>query len=306
MRNALLVCVLLLTACTTSSKDDVLPNTPEPYFTGTSVSTNTPNIIVAETAVPTATPFTYVIQQGDTLSQLAEKFNISQDDLRTINPDINPNSMTIGMNILIPSGPLAASGASTPTPVPVPVTQTICHATADRGLWCFALIQNNTPDILEDVSAQITLTDQNGAVIASQRGLLPLDILPPNTSLPAYVFFSSVSADVNIQVQLLSALQVSNDNSRYLPVTLNNTLAQINADGHLAQLSGQIYLRAESQAATQVWVAAVAYDKNGQVVGVKRWEGGAIQSGTNISFNFAVASVGSRIDSVEFAVQAKP
>jgi len=306
MRNTLVICVLLLTACTTSSKNDVLPKTLQPYSTSASLSTNTPNITVAETVVPTATPFSYVIQQGDTLSQLAEKFNISQDDLRTVNPDINPNSLTIGMSILIPSGPLAASGASTPTPVPVPVTQTICHPTADHGLWCFALVQNNTTDVLEDVSAQITLIDQSGTVVVSQTGLLPLDILPTNMSLPIYVFFPNASGNVNPQVQLLSALQLNSSNARYLPAALNNTLTQIDADGHFAQVSGQIFLPAESQAATQVWVAAVAYDKNGQVVGVKRWEGGAIQPGITIQFNFAVASVGSKIDSVQFAVEARP
>ncbi len=111
---------------------------------------------------------------------------------------------------------------------------------------------------------------------------------------------------MNPQVQLLSALQLNSSNARYLPAALNNTLTQIDADGHFAQVSGQIFLPAESQAATQVWVAAVAYDKNGQVVGVKRWEGGAIQPGITIQFNFAVASVGSKIDSVQFAVEARP
>ena len=123
-----------------------------------------------------------------------------------------------------------------------------------------------------------------------------LDILPPNSSLPVYVFFPDMPANLNVQVQLLSAIQ--SDSSRYLPVTLNNTVAQIGWDGKSAQLSGQILLPAESQAASRVWVAAVAYDKNGRVVGVRRWEGGAIQPGGIIPFSFSVASLASAIEAV--------
>ena len=112
------------------------------------------------------------------------------------------------------------------------------------------------------------------------------------------------SSNVNIQVELLSAIQSSNSN--YLPATLNNTIAKIDWNGLTAQLSGQIFLPAESTAATQVWVAAVAYDKDKRVVGLKRWEGGAMQPGENIPFSFLVASLGSAMDAVEFFVEAKP
>jgi murein DD-endopeptidase MepM/ murein hydrolase activator NlpD len=297
--------LLLLTACAPSADaPGASDGQLEPYSTGTPVNTSPPIVSVAETPLPTATPFTYVIRAGDTISELAETYNVSQDDLRAANPDLNPNSMTIGMTILIPSASSGAAGASTPIPVPAPITQTICHPSIDSGLWCFALVHNNTVFVLENVSVQITLKDANGGVIASQLALLPLDILPPDTSLPAYVFFPETPANAIPQVQLLSALQMSAGNKRYLPAAADNTLARI--DGDFAQLSGQVHLPAESQAATRVWVAAVAYDGNGQVVGVRRWEGGAIQPGMGIPFSFTVTSTGSRIERVEFVVQANP
>ncbi len=308
MRKPLLILVFFISACTSAQPAQTSSNVSlELYITSTPSVTSTPNVIViAETPLPTPTPFIYIVEAGDTLSEIAEKFKISQDDLRAANPDVSPNSMTIGMTLLIPDSSAATADASTLTPVPVPITQTVCHPSADNGLWCFALIQNNTPDILENVSAQITLIDQNYNVIASQTTFMPLDILPPNSALPVYVFFPNTPANVNPQVQLLSAIQLNSNTTRYLPATLNNTIAQINWDGKTAQLSGQIYLPAESQAAVQVWVAAVAYDKDGQVVGIKRWEGGAIQPGANINFNFSVASLASAIEAVEFVAQANP
>jgi LysM repeat protein len=308
MRNLILTCGFLIAACapTSAPVQNTSNNSLEPYLTVTPSLTLTPNVLViVETPIPTSTPFVYIIQSGDTFSELAEKFKISQDDLRAANPDVSPNSMPVGATLLIPdnSNALAARGA-TPTPVPAPVTQTVCHPTADNGLWCFALIQNNTPDILENVSAQITLLDENNNPLASQIAFTPLDIVPPNTFLPVYVFFPNTPASANIQVQVLSAIQ--SNTSRYLPAALNNTVAQINWNGLTAQLSGQINLPAESTAATQVWVAAVAYDKDRRVVGLKRWEGGAIQPGGSISFNFLVSSLGSAIDAVEFVVEARP
>jgi LysM repeat protein len=303
MRNILLICIFLISACTAQPTKSAVNNSLDPYLTTTTSSTSAPNIVIPETPLPTATPFIYTIKEGDTFSELAEQFKISQDELRAANPDISPNSMSIGTNLLIPNSSNALDIASTPTPVPVPVTQTVCRPTADNGLWCFALIQNNTSDILENVSAQIMLLDENKNVTASQIAFTPLDVIPANSSMPVYVFFPNIPANTNIQVQLLSAIQ--SNNSRYLPATLNNTVAQIDWNGLSAQLSGQIFLPPESAAASQVWVAAVAYDKDGQIVGVKRWEGGAIQPGGNQQFNFAVYSLGSAIDSVEFFVEAK-
>ncbi len=304
MRNSLLLCVLLLAACTPETTQPIDVSL-QPYLTSAPAKTATPNVlVVVETPLPTATPFIYVVEAGDTLSEIAEKFKISQDDLRAANPDISPNSMSIGMTLIIPAPSSALAGASTPTPVPAPITQTVCHPSADNGLWCFALIQNNSAEPLENVSAQITLLDENNNTVESQTAFTPLDVIPSNSSLPVYVFFPDTPANLNIQVQLLSAIQSST--SRYLPVTLNNTVTQIDWDGKTAQLSGQIFLPAESQAATQVWVAAVAYDNDGQVVGMRRWEGGAIQPGGSISFSFLVASLGSAIEAVDFIVQANP
>ncbi|MCL4272665.1 MAG: LysM peptidoglycan-binding domain-containing protein [Anaerolineales bacterium] len=304
MRKKLLLFAMVLSACGAPVSTPDADVSLMPYLTATSAPTTTPDVLVIiETPVPTSTPQVYAVQQGDTLSGIAEKFNVSLDALRAANPDLKTSILSIGQTLFIPdpSAPLAA--ASTPTPVPAPVTQTVCHPTADSGLWCFALIQNDSDGYLENVSAQITLLDENGGVIASQTAFPPLDIIAPHSSLPVYVHFPNISKTIKPQVQILSAMQTSG--IRYLPVSLHNTITEIDWDGKFAQVSGQITLPAESDAATQVWVAAVAYDKNGTVVGVKRWEGGALEPGAMIRFDFSVASVGGIIEAVEFFVQAR-
>ncbi len=306
MRKLLLICIFIISACASPATKNAPAISLDLYSTSTPGLTSTPNVIVIfETPIPTSTPLIYTVEAGDTISEIAEKFKITQDELRAANPDVSPNSMTIGMTLLIPDSSAVPVDASTPTPMPAPVAQTVCHPSADGSLWCFALIQNNTTELLENISAQITLLDESNNVIASQTAFMPLDIIAPNSSLPVYVLFDSeIPANFNIQVQVLTANQLPLNNTRYLPAVVQNAVAQIN--GRTAQLSGQILLPAESQAATQIRVAAVAYDKDGVVVGIKRWEGGAVQPGGSISFSFLVSSLSFEIDAVEFFVEARP
>ena len=310
MKQAIFAMCLFLIACSPQATQPASTPALSPFPTTTpSATLEAPEgvVIAIESPIPSPPPFTYTIQTGDPLSALAEKYHVSLDDLMAANPNVSPNSMSVGQTLLIPSNPANPGNASTPTPVPAPVKQIECYPTVDRGLWCFALVRNDSSDIMENVSAQVTLVDADGAVIASQSALLPLNILPPNTSLPLFAFFPpEISANANANVQILTAIQIPTNDPRYLPATIHDTFMEVDRDGLTAQTSGQISLPAESTAAAQVWVAAVAYDGHGRVVGVKRWEGGTIQPGTSVTFYLTVASLGSAIEAVEFVVEARP
>lgn len=299
-----------MTACTTPPP----VSTPKPvdlipYLTATQVSLqSTPEgLVPLKTPLPTSTPFTYSVKSGDTISSIALQFGLSVDELVAINPDVSPSAMSIGTVLKIPSNPENPGGEPTPTPAPFTIEQIECYPTSNKGMWCFVLAHNDSFDFMENVSAQVTLVDPNETFISSQIALLPLNILPPDSSLPLSVYFPpDISLDAKPQVQILSAIRLLPNDSRYLPATINNALAQINADGHFAQVSGEVHLPAESKAATQVWIAAVAYDENGRVVGVKRWDGGGVQPGGILPFEMTVSSLGGRMTRVEFAVEARP
>src|SRR6185436_19684140 len=134
-------------------------------------------------------------------------------------------------------------------------------------------------DFMENLSAQVTLVDADHTTIASQTALLPLNILAPGASLPLAVFFPpDIPADAKPQVQVLTAIRLLPNDERYLPATVNNTLVQVNSDGHSAQVSGLVLLPNQSSDASQVWVAATAYDDMGTVIGVRKWESSAALS----------------------------
>jgi hypothetical protein len=242
------------------------------------------------------------------MSLIAEKFGVSLDELQAANPDLSSNAMAIGQVLYIPSNPVNPGGEATPTPAPFVIQQIECYPTANRGMWCFVLAFNESPDFMENLSAQITLIDAQNSVLASHMALLPLNVLPPHTALPLTVYFPpDIPVDAKPQVQVLTAIRLLPDDARYIPATINNPLVQINAGGHSAQVSGQVLSLSQTSVANQVWVAATAYDEAGRVVGVRRWESNSsLNAGGTLSFEFLLSSIGGKISRVEFAVEARP
>jgi LysM repeat protein len=312
MKRALLLIAILLAACApkAASQTAAPPATLLPYFTRTPNATpETPAGLVVsfETPLPSPTPFVYEIQAGDTMSGIAFKFGISLDELLAANPEISPNSMSVGTQINVPSVS-STPGASTQTPVPAPVKGIECTPTADQGMWCFVLVHNDTTNVIENLSAQVTLVDADGQSLASALALSPLNILPVDASLPLMVYFPpAVPADARPQAQVLTGIHLEPDDVRYLPATLHNTLTQVNGSGQNALVSGTVRLPEDAAPARLVWVAAVAYAESGRVVGVRRWESSAgIAPGGSLQFLFEVSSLGGEIRRVEFEVEARP
>ena len=323
MRGALLLAFgllvsssLFLTSCTsqeinfTPNPSTLIPfltSTRSPAFTTTTIQTPA-SLVTPEAPLPSPTPFTYTVQRGDTISSIALKFGVSMDDLEAANPETSPNAMSVGQVLKIPSNPDNPSGEPTPTPVPFTIQQRECYPTADKGMWCFVLVHNVFSDFMENVSAQVTLVDANNTMVATQTALLPLNILPPNASLPLSVFFPpEIPLDVKTQVQVLTAIRLLPGDERYLPAGIINTLVEINQDGRSARASGQVLLPGDTKPASHIWVAGTAYDEAGQVVGVRRWESKAgLAPGGNLPFAFTLFSLGGKITQVEFAVEARP
>ena len=72
---------------------------------------------VVPTAEPAPTPLVYVIKKGDTLSKVANKFDVEIADILAANPEIkDPNKISLGQEIVIPT-PAAATPEASEEPV---------------------------------------------------------------------------------------------------------------------------------------------------------------------------------------------
>lgn len=73
----------------------------------TVVATPTPEPVVSEDAAAAAAelaeaPFEHTIEQGDLLSTIAAKYNVSTDVIVLANPGLNPNLLIVGQTLKIP------------------------------------------------------------------------------------------------------------------------------------------------------------------------------------------------------------
>ncbi len=101
----------------TEANHSTSENPAGPEASLTPVGLNNPAGETSAAGTP-AQPTTYVVQAGDTLSAIAERFSVSMADLMAANGLTNQDFIQVGQQLIIPIG-----GVSTPTPTftPVPI-----------------------------------------------------------------------------------------------------------------------------------------------------------------------------------------
>jgi LysM repeat protein len=322
-----------------------------PYWTATPSPTTTPlepagsftatTIPATIPPPPTPTPFTYVIEKGDTMGVIAYRFGVTVADLKAANPEVDPNLMSVGTALVIPIVEKNESGTpealATPTPIPIEISQPDCFPLASGGAWCLALAHNNLSQPVESLIAWIQFVSPNGQVLAGQQAVPPLNLLPAGQNLPVMAFFpDGTSTDSSPQIELISALPIPSGDRRYFPTDLQVESTEIDPNGLQATVRGRLTLLAlpsptpsgekpeqnaaentptptaggatiENDHASQIWLAVTAYDSENVPVGVRKWETNLdLSPGTTLPFEVNVFSLGPEIVRVEVLVEAHP
>lgn len=95
-----LAAVALLTACGRNAPDEAA-TTLEASISPSSSAAVITTLPPTTEPPPTTTP-EYIIQQGDSLSIIAQRFGVSTEDLANFNGIEDPNSIQIGQTLTIP------------------------------------------------------------------------------------------------------------------------------------------------------------------------------------------------------------
>jgi murein DD-endopeptidase MepM/ murein hydrolase activator NlpD len=279
----------------------------KPYATATRIILPTSTANVAEIPLPSPTPSTYRVESGDSLGTIAEQFGLSLAELQAANPGVVSESLRVGQKINIPV--ILSGDNAPPLPAPADVSAVRCYP-AGAGTYCLAQIHNPFAENLENVTLQMTVLDDKGRVQDRQEAFLPLNVLPPGGTLPAYTLFADLPAGTLPIAQLSSSIRLSAADRRYLPAVIQNTLVSINWDSRSARVQGQVFLPALGKnppSATGIWLAGIAYDAEGQIIGFRRWEWqGTLKPGNAQGFDFSVYSLGPAIETVDVVVEARP
>ncbi|MGH2547939.1 MAG: LysM peptidoglycan-binding domain-containing protein [Thermomicrobiales bacterium] len=97
--------LVLVTACSRGSKSEPATPTPPPAFVIVTPTPIPPGATVVITPTPTidiSTLEKYTVQDGDSLSSIADAFGVSQEALAEVNNIDDPNSLFAGQVIVIP------------------------------------------------------------------------------------------------------------------------------------------------------------------------------------------------------------
>jgi LysM repeat protein len=126
----LLMAGVLVAGCGSSSPSITARPTPAPPSITVPITASPtpapPSITMptaGTTAHPSPPPQTYVVAKGDTFSKIAQRFGVTVEGLLAANPSIkNPNQISVGDGIVIPTPPAGSIETPTPdvTPEPTP------------------------------------------------------------------------------------------------------------------------------------------------------------------------------------------
>ena len=307
----MILAIVILSGCT----DAKLQTPAIPIVTGgritayktatatTVVATMTPLAIIPVTPAASATPFTHMVASGETMLGVAIRYGVTLEELQTANPDVDPQFLSVGTELIIPLRGQASEIAPTPTAVLLESADPVCYRSGDGGEWCFMLIINDRQVSVENLSAWIGLYDGGGEIIASQVAVGPVNILRPGQAMPLIAFFPPpVPTQFVARGDLLTAVEIAADDDRYLDWPIASlTIDVLGEEDNLAIVTGSAEQPVEGTLPSVFWVVAVAYDQQGQVVGVRK-----VDNLADLSFELAVYSLSGAIDRVEIITEIRP
>jgi hypothetical protein len=310
------VWVSILAACVSSNSNEILFPTDAykltPYITNTPTQVVTPKPVNRITLIPspsaTLTPITYTVVEGDTMLEIALHFGINLDDLLASNPSIDPQFLSVGTVLIIPDGGNPTVAFATPTPLPIDVEEPICYRVVNEGVWCFALVKNDYQQPLEGISGKIELVSSEGGEVYVGLANTPINILPAGEALPLVAYFSKpVGEDFTSHISQVNALLVSADEHLNNLVNLLIGEITISEDGSSATISGEALIPVNGEEVQSISIALVAYNDDGQVVGIRRKDKeGVFQPGEIVLFRVTVYSLESTIKHVDALGEAIP
>lgn len=316
---ALIILILELSACAGTVPQNETPTPSQipltPYHTPTiaasiaEASSEKPGIqLEEENHIPTATPYLYIIQSGDTLSVVAFRHNVTLEELLATNPGVDPNFLIVGNEIVIPTGEGEIAGIPSPTPVDVLLEPPACYPISDGSTWCIMLATNHQNQDLENISAMLSIYDANGSLVDQRIAVSPLNLLSTGETISlAALFPITIQKDHFIQAELLTSIPVSNENQRYLDFAIE--IENINLFDTFANVNGTISILAneDNRPANLLWLVVIAHDEIGKPVGIRKFQyEGEVLPGNPIAFDITVYSASGNISQIYALGEARP
>ena len=298
--------MLLLNACSNAHAVEVLLTPYVPVCTEeatvTSVSAAIP--FSTKTPAPAPTPFIHTVALGDTFSSIELRYGLDLGVVQAANPDVDPNLLIVGMELVIPMETGKPIGGIALAPLPLQVSDPDCSRTIEGDWWCVVIVQNPLDVPAVDISVQFSLMDEAGEPIEEMTIPTALNLLPPGESLPAAVLLNGEGQSAQeVGAVLVSALQLDSTGFTFFPIELFSQ--NIENFGSYAAVNASVSVDAPVGEGVWVWVLGTAYDANGRLVGMRRVMNEVqVAAGGTVNFNVNIYSANAPIAEVRLAAEA--
>ncbi len=323
----ILLLALALSGCGSGSDSPEQAISPEasaaplvtPYHTATPLTTLAPTLTPTTTPtpppLPTPTPFIHTIAEGETMIGIAAYYGVSLDALSVANPEVNANYLSVGAQLVIPLETTGEDDEDLPAstdPEVLPVTggEVSCLSNPAGGMWCFWPVTNSTSQPVENLAGVIHLYDSSGEAQWSKPAYSLVNLVKPGETIPLGAYFKPPLPEWSAaQGQITSAAAANQVDVRYLAVTVSDFESSLlDAGALVSQVSGVVAVPGGENAPQldYLWVLAVAYDQDDQVVGMRRWEAAMDEiTGGQVGFEFKVYSQAGPIARVVLLAEAR-
>lgn len=310
---------LILAACAPVSTSAAFTATPSPqhrrltpFWTSTPAGTPTaPLQSPTPLPSPTPTPRSHTVQAGEDLGGIAYRYGVTVSAILEANPGIDPYLLSIGSVLVIPPSPEKPADPQQPqqpTPLPVQLDLPVCYRTGEGGAWCFVLAHGMKESDLENVSARVRLIGEDNRVQGEAIAIAPLNRLAAGEIIPLAAYFAPpLHPPFRAFAEPVTALPLKPDDSRYLSLRIENFQWQPGDNHWSALVKGELWLANGDAVAQNIWIAAAAFDKNGQPIGLRRLETrGALSASQGQPFSFWLYSSAGEIAEVKAWAEARP
>ena len=188
-----------ITACVNNVPDNIV-STPAPTVvlrglpsTTTSSPIKTPIFVVPTlpSLDPTATPYTYTINSGDTLIAIASEKGVTVEQIQMANSGIDPLSLQPGQDLIIPFDDMVLGSGNTSSIEYklLKMKQFQCFSTPSQGQLCLGELENMNTNPVINLVVQVTAILTNGEIGPTKVTSAPLEIVMPGQITPISVFF---------------------------------------------------------------------------------------------------------------------
>jgi murein DD-endopeptidase MepM/ murein hydrolase activator NlpD len=248
----------------------------------------------------------YVVQAGDTLIPIANRFGVSVAELIAANGIQDATRLQVGQRLVIPqpkTGTGSTTGESTLLPSPTPVAIEIRGLNAVRSpagsLDVMGEVFNPGASAVGNVKVQVTLQDDAGTPLQSIVATIPLDVLPAGQASPFRALFADPPRAFSRYI--VSPLRAERSDPRALIVPLTVARVTGRLDPPQFRVIGEI-TNATAETVRQVRLLVTLYDAERRVVGYRYLTISEAPLTPNASLPFDVSLTTATFNIASFAV----